>query len=383
VPEFFDSLINLEKLDLSYNNFEGLIPTGGCFQNSTVVFLDGNNGLCSQQSSTLELPVCDGASEVKNHARLLQILISLVTTAALLLLCFVITLWKRQVFEFTRWKNSKKFPRLNDNLRTEVQTVPGNNETLKKVSYGDILKATNCFSSVHTISSTHSGSVYVGRFIHDKSLVAVKVFNLKEPGAYESYFMECEVLRSTRHRNLMRPMTLCSTLDTENHEFKALVFKFMANGSLERWLHNEYYSGTPERVLSLGQRICIATDVASALDYVHNQLAPPLVHCDLKRSNILLDHDMTARLGDFGSAKFPFPDLIRPKSLAEVGGTIGYMAPGELPLHSCATVISLTICVFSVSIFLLNKSINSFVQTMLWVIKSPREATCIVLEYFF
>jgi hypothetical protein len=45
VPEFFDSLINLEKLDLSYNNFEGLIPTGGCFQNSTVVFLDGNKGL--------------------------------------------------------------------------------------------------------------------------------------------------------------------------------------------------------------------------------------------------------------------------------------------------------------------------------------------------
>jgi serine/threonine protein kinase len=188
------------------------------------------------------------------------------------------------------------------------------------------------------------------------------------------------VLRSTR---IMRPMTLCSTLDTENHEFKALIFKFMANGSLERWLHSEYYIGTPERVLSLGQRICIATDVVSALDYVHNQLAPPLVHCDLKPSNILLDHDMTARLGDIGSAKFLFPDLITPKSLAEVGGTIGYMTPGELPLRSCATVISLTICVFSVSIFLLNKSINSFVQNMLWVLKSPQEATCIVLEYFF
>jgi serine/threonine protein kinase len=44
--------------------------------------------------------------------------------------------------------------------------------------------------------------------------------------------------------------------------------------------------------------------VASALDYLHNQLVPPLVHCDLKPSNVLLDYDMTARVGDFGSAKF-------------------------------------------------------------------------------
>lgn len=129
------------------------------------------------------------------------------------------------------------------------------------------------------------------------------------------------------HRNITRSVTLCSTLDTENHDFKALIFKFMLNGSLERWLYSEYYNGIPERELSLGNRISIATDVASALDYVHNQLKPPLVHCDLKPSNILLDHDMTARLGDFGSAKFLFPDLITPKSLAEVGGTIGYMAP--------------------------------------------------------
>lgn len=198
---------------------------------------------------------------------------------------------------------------------------------MKKVSYGDILKATNWFSSVHTISSTHTGSVYVGRFKSDKSLVAIKVFNLNQPGAYESYFIECEVLRSTRHRNLMRPLTLCSTLDKENHEFKALIFKFMVNGSLERWLYSEQHYGIKDRVLCLGQRICIATEVASALDYIHNHLTPPLVHCDVKPSNILLDDDMTARLGDFGSAKFLFPDLVSLESLADIGGTIGYIAP--------------------------------------------------------
>ncbi|CAL5024099.1 unnamed protein product [Urochloa decumbens] len=336
VPEFFENLAMLEILDLSYNNLEGPIPTGGFFRNSTAVILDGNKGLCSR-SSKLGLPICDGTSERKNHVLFLLIVIPLVGITSFLLLWFLVFLWKKRVLEFPQWKDvlrlcfiaQPKRIEVAQPKRIEVQTLPRNcdTETLKKVSYSDILRATNCFSSVHTISSTRTGSVYVGRFKYDKSLVAIKVFNLSEPAAYESYFIECEVLRSTRHRNLMRPVTLCSTVDTGNHDFKALIFKFMVNGSLERWLHCEYYSGMPERVLSLGQRICIAADVAIALDYIHNHVTPPLVHCDLKPSNILLDDDMTARLGDFGSAKFLFPGLIIPKSLVEVGGTIGYMAP--------------------------------------------------------
>jgi Leucine-rich repeat (LRR) protein len=334
VPEFLERLTMLEKLDLSYNNLEGPVPTGGRFLNSSLdVILNGNKGLCSSsRSSKLALPNCDGAPETKNHALLLLVLIPLVAITSVLLLWFLVTLWKKRVFEFPQWKDfaiTKFLCFIAQPKRSEVQTLPRNCETLKKVSYSDILRATNCLSSVHAISSTRTGSVYVGRFMYDRSLVAIKVFNLNEAAAYQSYFTECEVLRSTRHRNLMRPVTLCSTVDTGNHDFKALIFKFMVNGSLERWLHCEYYSGMPERVLSLGQRICIAADVASALDYIHNQVTPPLVHCDLKPSNILLDNDMTARLGDFGSAKFLFPGLIIPKSLVEVGGTIGYMAPGE------------------------------------------------------
>uniref|UniRef100_A0A0D9ZHQ0 non-specific serine/threonine protein kinase n=1 Tax=Oryza glumipatula TaxID=40148 RepID=A0A0D9ZHQ0_9ORYZ len=283
VPVFFENFISLAHLNLSYNYFEGPIPISGIFQRPNsrrmISFSWFNYG--HRQCTDV----------LRQFSGMLNMLCS---------------------------SNPK---------RREVPTTPINNETLKKVSYGDILKATNWFSSVHTISSTHTGSVYVGRFKSDKSLVAIKVFNLNQPGAYESYFIECEVLRSTRHRNLMRPLTLCSTLDKENHEFKALIFKFMVNGSLERWLYSEQHYGIKDRVLCLGQRICIATEVASALDYIHNHLTPPLVHCDVKPSNILLDDDMTARLGDFGSAKFLFPDLVSLESLADIGGTIGYIAP--------------------------------------------------------
>ncbi|KAF6998983.1 hypothetical protein CFC21_015055 [Triticum aestivum] len=331
VPKFFEQLDKLEQLDLSYNNLEGAVPASGIFTHSSAVVLDGNKGLCSN-SPRLALPICPGisgsATKVKHHLSLLvtSLLIVLppLTIGSLVLIWFMLTIWKKGSFPFSRWDLvSKMFPN-----RREVHTAPCHDEKkLKRVSYKDILKATNWFSLVHTISSTCTGSVYVGRFKSDKSLVAIKVFNLNEPGGYESYLIECEVLRSTRHRNIMRPVTLCSTLDSENHEFKALIFEVMVNGSLEAWLHSEQHNGILDKVLSFGQRICIAADVASALDYAHNELTPPLIHCDLKPNNVLLDDDMTARLSDFGSAKFLSLGLVIPKSLHDVGGTIGYVAP--------------------------------------------------------
>ena len=203
---------------------------------------------------------------------------------------------------------------------------------MKKVSYNDILKATSWLSPINKISSSRTSSVYIGRFEFDTDIVAIKVFHLDEHGSLNSFLMECEVLRNTRHRNLMKAVTLCSTVDLENDEFKAIVFDFMANGNLDMWVHPKLQQNSPKRGLSLGQRIRIAMDVASALDYMHNQLTPPLVHCDLKPANVLLDYDITARVGDFGSAKFLSSSLGSPEGFVGVEGTIGYIAPGE---HLC------------------------------------------------
>ncbi|KAF7006259.1 hypothetical protein CFC21_021313 [Triticum aestivum] len=340
VPEFFERFDMLKQLDLSYNNLEGSVPTSGIFKKYAAVVLGGNKGLCLNSSKLIKirnsfrpaLPVCPRISALvtksKHHlsflATSLLIVLPTLSIGSLVLLWFLLTLWKKGLFSSSRWDLvSKLFPN-----RREVPTVPCHDEKkLKRVSYEDILKATNWFSLVHTISSTCTGSVYVGRFKSDKSLVAIKVFNLNEPGGYNSYLIECEVLRSTRHRNIMRPVTLCSTLDSQNHEFKALIFEFMVNGSLEKWLHSDQHNGIADKGLSFAHRICIAADVASALDYAHNELTPPLIHCDLKPNNVLLDDDMTARLSDFGSGKFLSPGLLIPKSLDDVGGTIGYVAP--------------------------------------------------------
>uniref|UniRef100_A0A0A9CTI7 Protein kinase domain-containing protein n=1 Tax=Arundo donax TaxID=35708 RepID=A0A0A9CTI7_ARUDO len=77
----------------------------------------------------------------------------------------------------------------------------------------------------------------------------------------------------------------------------------MPNGSLHSWLHLDVHAPQQQRGLTLTQRLNIAVDVAEAIDCLHNNCEPPIVHCDLKSSNILLDQDLVAHVGDFGLAK--------------------------------------------------------------------------------
>nr|GEX03091.1 leucine-rich repeat protein [Tanacetum cinerariifolium] len=117
------------------------------------------------------------------------------------------------------------------------------------------------------------------------------------------------------------------------NDFKALVYEFMSNGSVHDWLHS---SATTSK-LNLLQRINILIDVASALDYLHNHCQTTIVHGDLKPSNILLDADMVAHVGDFGLARLLGTDLNQNSSTG-VKGTVGY-APPEYGLGSEMTSI--------------------------------------------
>ncbi|XP_022717752.1 receptor kinase-like protein Xa21 [Durio zibethinus] len=146
--------------------------------------------------------------------------------------------------------------------------------------------------------------------------VAIKVFNLQIEGAFRSFDIECEAMRNILHRNLVKIITCCSNVD-----FKALVLDFMSNGSLEKWLHSENH------FLDILQRINIMVDVASALEYLHAGHPTPIIHCDLKPSNILLDEDMVAHVGDFGIAKLLGEGELMKQTMTLA--TIGYMAPAN------------------------------------------------------
>ena len=123
-------------------------------------------------------------------------------------------------------------------------------------------------------------------------------------------------MKSIRHRNLVKIISSCS-----NEDFRALVLEYMTNGRLEKVL---YLSNC---ILDSLQRLNIMIDVASALEYLHFGYSTPIIHCDLKPHNILLDDNMVAHLSDFGIAKLLTGEdqsMTQTQTLA----TIGYLAPG-------------------------------------------------------
>ncbi|PHT49602.1 hypothetical protein CQW23_09349 [Capsicum baccatum] len=178
------------------------------------------------------------------------------------------------------YRKSKRAPQQADSLSAI---------TRERISYYELIQATDALSEI-------------------------KVFNLQLDAAFKSFDTECEVLRSLRHRNLVIVITRCSNLD-----FKALVLEYMPNGSLEKYLYSHNY------FLDIRQRLSIMIYVACALEYLHHGCSSPVIHYNLKPSNVLLDEDMVAHLSDIGISKLLGEDEsnLYTKTLA----TLGYIAP--------------------------------------------------------
>ncbi|KAL4600613.1 hypothetical protein ACB092_11G211800, partial [Castanea dentata] len=315
IPKFLESFIFLELLNLSYNNFEGEVPTNGVFKNISATVIEGNSKLCGGMPK-FDLPICKYNKPKKRKLTLsLKLIISILSGL------FGITL----VISFLLLFSFK---------RKRRESILNNSQNLLlNVSYQSLLKATEAFSSTNLIGVGSFGSVYRGILGHDRCIVAVKVLNLLHHRASKSFIAECEALRNIRHRNLVKVLTVCSGVDYQGHDFKALVYEFMTNGSLDKWLHpisrtNEVLE--EQRNLNLLQRLNIAIDVANALEYLHYHCHAPIVHCDLKPSNVLLDDEMIGHVGDFGLARFLLEATechANQSSSIGLRGTIGYAPP--------------------------------------------------------
>ncbi|KAJ9541200.1 hypothetical protein OSB04_027706 [Centaurea solstitialis] len=293
----------LKRLDLSYNNFEGEIYIKGVFANASAISVVGNPRLCGGVSE-LHLPTCRTTTSRKLSLRVVVAISVSSTVVGMALLSFVL-------FHCCRKKREKPA----DSLLTE---------SFEKISYGRLFKATEGFSAANLIGTGGFGSVYKGVLDENGPTVAIKVLNLQHRGGSRSFTAECEALRNIRHRNLVKVITSCSSIDFQGNDFKALVYDFMPNGSLETWLHSSttvdhLHHDDQLHQLNLVQRISIAKDVAYALDYLHYRCGNVVVHRDLKPSNILLDSDMVAHVGDFGLAKsFRLTNFLMQTRVAQV-----------------------------------------------------------------
>ncbi|KAB2095608.1 hypothetical protein ES319_A01G050200v1 [Gossypium barbadense] len=197
-------------------------------------------------------------------------------------------------------------------LPTQEDMIPLG--TWRRFSDHELRQATDGFNDSRLLGNGSYGSVFQGT-LQDGTVIAIKVFKLELEGAFKSFDVECEVLRNTRHRNLVKVISSCSN----DLNFKALVLEFMPNGSLDKWLYSN------NQYLDILQRLNIMIDVASALEYLHHGNATLVVHCDLKPNNVLLDEDMVAHLSDFGIAKLLCDEVSMIQTMTMA--TFGYMAP--------------------------------------------------------
>ncbi|KHG28596.1 hypothetical protein F383_12679 [Gossypium arboreum] len=318
IPEFLVRFGALRYLNLSFNNFEGVIPSGGVFKNGTATFVEGNSKLCAGIPE-LHLLRCNSKTSSSNSLRLKVAIIVVTLGVTLAFTCLLISWWFRK--------------------KKEQSATTCVDSSLLQLSYQSIVRATDGFSTQNLVGSGSFGSVYKGVLEASGAVIAVKVLNLLNRGASRSFLAECEALKNIRHRNLVKVLTAISGVNYQGNDFKALVYEFMENGSLEDWLHPFIGMNEPEtaRNLNFFQRLSVAIDVAHALEYLHHLCEEPIIHCDLKPSNILLDEEMVGHISDFGLAKILSADKLNysanQSSSLGLRGTIGY-APPEYGLGS-------------------------------------------------
>ncbi|XP_022942358.1 putative serine/threonine-protein kinase-like protein CCR3 [Cucurbita moschata] len=196
----------------------------------------------------------------------------------------------------------------------------------EEFTLAELALATNDFSHENKIGEGSFGIVYRGK-LSDGREVAIKrgetgpktkKFQEKE-SAFDS---ELAFLSRLHHKHLVRLVGYC-----EEKDERLLVYEYMKNGALYNHLHDKTNSEKGSSVVnSWKMRIKIALDAARGIEYLHNYAVPPIIHRDIKSSNILLDSNWTARVSDFGlSLMSPGSDLdYRPTKAA---GTVGYIDP--------------------------------------------------------
>ncbi|KAG6710007.1 hypothetical protein I3842_06G160600 [Carya illinoinensis] len=184
----------------------------------------------------------------------------------------------------------------------------------KRFSFKELARATNNFSDEEKLGQGGFGGVYKG-FLRDSNIfVAIKRVSKGSKQGMKEYAAEVKIISRLRHRNLVQLIGWC-------HERKELilVYEFMPNGSLDSHLFKE------ERLLIWEVRYKIAQGLASSLLYLHEGWEQCVMHRDIKSSNIMLDSNFNAKLGDFGLARLV--DHAKGSQTTVLAGTFGYMAP--------------------------------------------------------
>jgi Leucine-rich repeat (LRR) protein len=350
VPSVLGQLGQLEVLDLSYNNLSGEVPVElgalltsltsvnisfnsltGSLPPEWVKFLTadptsfrGNPGLCLRYhannlcSDVSKASVQGAGAKLKLWVRAIMGVV-LGAIALALLVCVAFHFWRRGPVQEEMVEESKEISEMN--LTNEQWSLP----------FEEIVSATESLSDEHIIGRGAHGVVYKVNCVSDaRPYIAVKkiVFtDTKTAVPHKTFWAEVKSAGKARHRNLVRLLGFI-----KRDEVGLLLYDYVPKGDLHSALHSTKAGGDVH--LTWEARLRIAKGVACGLAYLHHDYDAPIVHRDIKSSNVLLDDELEAHISDFGLAKVlgMQQGFKRWLSSQNVLGTYGYIAPGKLGL---------------------------------------------------
>ncbi|KAL8235956.1 hypothetical protein R6Q59_017037 [Mikania micrantha] len=310
IPKEFGSNLALKHLNLSYNSLKGCVPDMGIFKNSSAIGLLGNPSLRVGNNNKS----CTFSSQ-SNHShqkfRKSMLLRAMLGSLALLLVLFLGILCC-----YVRKQKVKK----SEDLEPEyTRRLP-----LKRFDRKELEDATDGFNESNILGTSSLSTVYKGT-LADGRKISVKNLNFTEFSAEsdKNFHNEINTLAKLRHKNLVKVLGYA----WESGKLKAVVLEYMENGNLDRVIHD---SEIDRSRWDLPERVDVLVSVSKGLVYLHSGYDFPIVHCDLKPSNILLDETWEAHVSDFGTARIlgvHNQDGSSASSASTFQGTIGYLAP--------------------------------------------------------
>ncbi|KAJ6917434.1 serine/threonine-protein kinase-like protein ACR4 [Populus alba x Populus x berolinensis] len=294
-----------------------------CFSNCSSLYF--NNAKGKKRFWSLELPV------VIAEIGLAVFLVIVVATTAILYVRYRLRNCQCSAKQLKPKKNnggSTSVSKDNGKIRPDMDEIKL--RRARMFTYEELEGATSGFKEESIVGKGSFSCVYKG-VLKNGTFVAVKkaiVSSDKQKNSKE-FHTELDLLSRLNHAHLLNLLGYC-----EEGGERLLVYEFMAHGSLHQHLHGK----NPALIEQLDwvRRVTIAVQAARGIEYLHGYACPPVIHRDIKSSNILIDEEHNARVSDFGLSLLGPADSSSP--LAELpAGTLGYLDPEYYRLHYLTT----------------------------------------------